>query len=441
MNYRRKLNFTECYSKVCHDYAQCTTNLMGMIQLTGPLKDEQLKLSLEWMQKRHPMLRSYLGESDNKYDYLKIDTKARHLPLQIIEREDEGQWEQVAEKSIGTPFTEEGRYLWRFHMLTGGDGKDATHDLIITFMHSISDGISIGSFFEELLDLLSSETQPPAAKILEPLPPIEETLRKTTTWPGFLIRNIGATLKYVTKKELNTLEKYVPLSQRKSRLIYREIDAGYLNALIERCREENTTLTGLLTGILALSVYKVTCSGKGNSRLKQITFTPVSLRGHSRPEIESEQIGCYVNFYRTTHILDANENLWDIARSYKDQLTKAIKNPGNMPPKSFSKGILIKSVASLDQGFMKNIFPYGIGVTNIGRVGFPLQNGPFKVKKFHFGTNRNLGDWLTLMHTSSVEDRLYLCFCFAEPLLSETSAEQIATNVVTSLLAIASNEN
>ncbi len=435
MSQKRTMGLTESYSKICHDHANCTTNLVGMIQLTGPLTADRIQQALTLMQKRHPVLRAFIANSDKKNDHLEIDDQPVTLPFHIISQESKNQWMDIVEQSIGTPFTQNDHYLWRLTLLNNKEDKTSTHTLIVTFLHSISDGLSVGTFFSELLDYLSQGQVPSLQDIksLPFLPPVEHMLKNTTSWTDFLTKNMLKFSEFITLNKLNTYEKFVPLEQRFTKLVYSEIDESTLDKLLLMCRNENTTLTGLLTATLALAVYNVTVKPNSSRKLKQLTFTPVSTRKYCDPEINNDQMGCFVNFYQTKHIINKKQNLWKLARSYKHQLDKAIEDPGNMPPKQFSKNILVKSLASFNSGLTKNIFTYGIGVTNIGRIELPLQSNSLQVTKFYFGTNRNLGDWLTLLHVATVENRLFLSFCHAVPLLSETAATKIADEVVSIL--------
>ena len=70
-------------------------------------------------------------------------------------------------------------------------------------------------------------------------------------------------------------------------------------------------------------------------------------------------------------------------------------------------------------------FHLGAGVTNYGVLDLPVKYGPLHLKGFFSGASRHWGDWLTLLHTTTVGGKLYSCFCYEEPLLSGNSAALI----------------
>ncbi len=181
MSQKRKMGLTESYSKICHDHGNCTTNLMGMIQLTGPLTVDRTQQALALMQRRHPVLRAFIANSDTKNDYLEIDDKPGTPPFHVIAHKTENQWMDVVEQNMCSPFTKEEHYLWRLTLLPGKDDGATPHELVVTFLHSISDGISVGSFFSELLDHLSQDQVPTLQEVksLPFHPPVEDMLKKT----------------------------------------------------------------------------------------------------------------------------------------------------------------------------------------------------------------------------------------------------------------------
>ena len=430
----RALGLSEYYSKFCHDNARGTTKLMGVLQIEGRLSAENVKKSLHGMQKRQPMLRVGFGKPVVGEDVLQVDKVPNHLPIKIISREHDTQWQEIYETDMNIPMASHGSYLWRFTLLYGGDDVDALHELIVQFHHVVSDGISVAAFFKQLLKGMNVKA---GDDPLPFLPAVEELIPESPRWWTFLRKKIMSSFQFFTLKQLNKYETHVPLSQRSTRLLYREVDEKNLSALINACRKADTTLTGLITAVLSKSVFKLTHKRK---RLKQITYTPVSLRKKCKPHVPEDQIGCFVNFYQTTHLLKRGISVWDIARAYKEQLSNAMADSGNLSPRKFSKNQLNKFIASMNSGMLKNVFPYGIGVTNIGVADFSKHSKALQIRQFHFSTNRNLGDWLTLLHTSSVNGRLFLCFCFCDPLVGMDLANKLADDVATVLNAIANGK-
>jgi hypothetical protein len=154
--------------------------------------------------------------------------------------------------------------------------------------------------------------------------------------------------------------------------------------------------------------------------------------------VEKERIGCFVDFIESTLAFDHDTPLWELARSYRKQLMDGIEYGGHMPT-YYSKPLAMNIFSSMGKGMLKNIFQYGIGVTNIGRVNLQAHSEPFSITCFSFCTGRQWGDWMILLHTATVENTLYFCFCFAEPLISREVVDLIADQVVSQLSSMNSN--
>jgi hypothetical protein len=436
---KRKLGLTEFYSKFCHDHAGGTTLLSGMIRVQGPLSSALAEKALHMMQKRHAVLRSYFTESSREGDYLAVDETPGILPFTILPHEGEEHWKEVIEKSSMNMFSEKDRYLWRVVFLGGSGVSNGLHEMIVTFHHAIADGISIESFFGQFLEycrLVFNDTTP-EIDTLPLIPSVEELLVKKISWGGFLFSMISSSIKLIKyRKHLNRYERFVPLHERRPRNIYREInDIQSLN-LNTLCRENNTTLTGLLSAVLTKSVYNV--KKNSNTKAVQLLITPVNVRERCNPVVDKEHIGCFVDFIESTLAFDNDTPLWELARSYKKQLMDGIEYGGHMPT-YYSKPLAMNIFSNMGKGMLKNVFQYGIGVTNIGRVNLKAHSEPFSVDYFSFCTGRQWGDWMILLHTATIENTLYLCFAFAEPLISRETVDRIADQFVSRLSSMNSN--
>ena len=266
---------------------------------------------------------------------------------------------------------------------------------------------------------------------------MEELLVKKIIWGGFLFSMISSSIKLIKyRKHLNRYERFVPLHERRPRNIYREInDIQSLN-LNSLCRENNTTLTGLLSAVLTKSVYNV--KKNCNAKAIQLLITPVNVRERCNPVVEKERIGCFVDFIESTLAFDNDTPLWELARSYRKQLMDGIEYGGHMPA-YYSKPLAMNIFSNMGKGMLKNVFQYGIGVTNIGRVNLKAHSEPFSVACFSFCTGRQWGDWMILLHTATLENTLYLCFAFAEPLISRKTVDRIADQFVSRLSSMNSN--
>jgi len=430
MNKERKLGFGEGYSKFCHDYAAGTTILSGVVQVRGALKAQTVREALSIVQLRHPMLRAGFMDKEDDFDYFTFDEEPKTLPLTVMDRSGRDDWIDFHQKEYLTPFTDADDYLWRTTFLQNKEDESGEHELVASFHHSTSDGISLASFFKDFLYCCRclADGENPDVKSLPITPSGEELLNLGTSWPAWIARNAVAAAFYLLEEnKLYGYEAHAPLQLRRTRHVYHELDREYLPLLIALCKANGVTITALFSGVLMKACNEILGTEKGKSR--QIAFTPFSLRKRFDPPLGNEHLGLYVGFVNTKYRVGPKNTVWDLAARFGEQLEKGIQRDIRMPGE-FRKSLGRRFLTSFDKGLLKDVFQYGVGVTNIGAIDISARQGPFEITRIHFGTCRNWGDWLMLVHTSSLDGKLFFCSCYTEPLLGRDAAEKIMSRFV-----------
>ncbi len=434
----RAMGFTEYYSKFCHDKAGGTTNLVGMTRVTGPLDREVLNRALGIIGECHPSLRSSLNESPQGDAMIEVEDRLLYTPFVVRDRDSAEDWITCFENDMQAPFKRQ-ELPWRVTLLQGGVRQEGAKEIVASFHHSLSDGISLATFFGCLLQcccLIGQGREPGIAKA-QPLPALEDMLAKKMGWSAFLARKLALSRKQTLtlRKHLYRYEESVPLKHRRSRILPCELDPEQLERLLFMCRHKGTTLTGLLTASLMISVCRVMDKSGNARKCKHITMTPVSLRNRCAPEVGLHQLGCYVGFAQTTHSFDAETDVWRLARLFNRELQR-FNRRGILPPKRYSRKTVDLMLHAMEKGMFKDVFQYGVGVTNIGRLPYNVDFGTLQLEAFHFGTCRRWGDWMTLLHCSTLRGRLFLNFCYADPLISPRSMTYIKDVLLTILHSI-----
>jgi hypothetical protein len=435
---QRELGYTETHFKIVNDLA-ATGVIVAMIRVAGPLTVDMVRSALESLQIRHPVLRAYFGHSGDECDYLEVDEESVKIPLDVRKRTVDGQWLEVFEEYLGLRFAEGERYLWRSTLLTSESGKRDDHELVAAFSHSIMDGVSVGSLYGEFMDYcdLICGGEQPDVQSFSLSPAVEDLVTRQASWPAFVERVVelwGAQIIRMSEY-LGRYEQIVPPERRRNKTLFCEFEEGQLEKLIHLCRENRTTLTSLLSAALMIAVSEVNIGKDQEGRSKQVAVTARSLRDSCEPVIGKERLGCYIDLVPTTHAFDDDTSLWEIAFSYKSQLVQFMERDIGLPPR-FSKPDVIKMFSSHEAAPFRDAFHWGLGITNIGLLDYPANRGPFTVKKLHFCTSDILGAFLMKLHALSMEDRLFCCLSYVEPLLSEKTARAIAANFVSVLESI-----
>lgn len=423
MTQTRNLGMGETYVKFAYDNANGTTGVSAVVQLSGPITADLIKKSLTFLQARHPLLRASFSPSGDSFI---IDEQATELPLSIMDRDHPEKWKQIYEQHLNEPFALKAGYLWRAAYLCNKNDYQGEHELIVSFHHAIIDGWSIGIFYRDMLNYarMILEGQIPKVDLLPLLPNTDVLQKKEVSWEQYTVGNkIGMNELMKIADQLYSYERNVTLMERSTRFLIQESDENELHKMLDKARENNATLTSLLSAALLLAVFRVKGDTNGRGQV-QVSMTPVNMRNNCNPIIGPDHIGPYVSAINTFHFTDQNTALWELARSFKDSSIKAVEEQIYMP-RDFDRQAYIQMLSGMGQGPLVGKYTLGAAVTNYGVIDLPVAYGPILIKHFYSGAARHAGDWLILLHMATIDDKLSYCFCYENPLLSIKNAEKI----------------
>lgn len=414
----RELGLSESYSCFCHDEAAGTTNLVGYLSASGDLDKNKILNSLNGLIKKHHTLRSQIEKHPKKHK-IKIHPEIQHLPFNYTETKN-CHWQEVIEKHQSTLF-DNSEYNWRLEVIK----EDNNFHIFICFHHAISDGKSTAIFLSELLEGCEGEQEIASERHL--LPAIETLLQRKISWLGFIFKMLTSSRKYIVlNKHIQKYENKAELEHRTAKNKHLTISSDKLNRLITKCKNEGTSLTALLTAILLKSIESLEL-GSDKDIKRHLIFTNIDVRNKCQPQIPKDQLGCFVDLAETQEIIKPELTIWEIAKNYRKNLLRALDKPGKLP-QTFNQGVFHKMLRSFDQGFLQHKFHYGAGVTNIGKIDYFSNLKSISLNRFHFATSRVWGDWMILLHIATVNEQAFLSFSYADPLLSNASADKLIHN-------------
>jgi hypothetical protein len=105
------------------------------VELRGHLGECQLRIALQRVQAKHPLLRCVVDDSSGRPCFAVRDDPAP-LALRVVDRSNENQWEEEVRREWITPFNGAVAGLVRLTWLRGFD----VHNLVVSAHHCICDG-------------------------------------------------------------------------------------------------------------------------------------------------------------------------------------------------------------------------------------------------------------------------------------------------------------
>lgn len=215
------------------------------IKLAGSLEEARLREALARVQAKHPLLRCVIEESASGPQFV-LQEKPQPIPLRMIERKGEGDWQFEVRREWTTPFRADSEPLIRMVWLY----SDGIHELMLIGHHCICDGHSGINLLRELLSIYDQPEQ--NLRPYDTLSGAEDIVPSTVQRSSGFRRHVrrkaamlrlGISLKQFLSRGATAL-KIAPDQMYFHRW---RIDRDPLLALIERCREEEVTVLAAMS--------------------------------------------------------------------------------------------------------------------------------------------------------------------------------------------------
>ncbi|MBW4670276.1 MAG: hypothetical protein KME60_23400 [Cyanomargarita calcarea GSE-NOS-MK-12-04C] len=424
MNYpNRKLGLIENLFDIIHD-------LGGMIdvnvaRIEGSITPVILQQALDLLQKRHPMLQFHIVKlEDGAYFQSKGTTK---IPLRVIDKQNENQWLQIAEDELHEKFPNDTSPLCRVTLLSSAE--NSISEIIATFHHAITDGISCMLFIDELLSYcqkIAADEDIPLFVTMQLLPALENLIDSSLTSKNNIVEE--QTKEVIPTPQL-IIEEEAPISDRRTCLVPRILNKEMTIMLINRCKQEETTVHGALCAAMLSAVAENAFTGTINLSCG----SNVNLRQSCQPEVATNYIGCFISIVEEIHTLEENTKFWDLARECKSKISHSI-----------SLGIPINRICDaklqyVNQDMILEISKHQMGrkntieLSNRGKFNVAKKYGELKLKELYFATGQHLVGGSFWLGVVTFHEQLFCTFAHIVPLVSTKTAELLADSVMVNI--------
>ena len=285
-------------------------------------------------------------------------TNQAEIPVRLVKRVDEYQWQQEVEQELAYPFDWSKAPLARVVLLKGSDASD----IIITCDHIIADGKSVIFLLRDILQAIES----PGKRLL-PLSPKQsyEKMVKSEKDAQALFFTPSRSIA-IKPKILKNFRPYIHTwSLSKEETI----------TLINKSSQAQTSVHAAICAAFLLTIAErrvLHSNPRESAALK--CLSPIDIRKFL-PLIE-EDFGYYFTTLVTTSTITPSPPFWELARSIKEQLNQKM-----IPEKIFAHLPDIKGFASAlpDNKSVVNTMEatngHDILITNLGQLAIPHQYG------------------------------------------------------------------
>ncbi len=435
LSVERKLGSVENLFHIIHE-------LGGMIdvniaRIEGNVQPNILQKALLLLQHRYPLLRvNIIDLKDGAYF---SSENIQRIPLQVITKTDESQWLQIAESELHKRFSIPFHPLCRITLLKSSL-RDGISEIIVTFHHAISDGVSCLTFLDNLLiyyqKIVSQEEIDNSISLAFPAP-IEESIDRERV-------NYNQTKEPKTEEKSDSfspqliIETQASLHERRTRIITRIINSKTLVNLEQQCQTQRTTIHGALWAATLLATKTISNFGEP---LHLACSSNLNLRKYSHPEIDSNNLGCFFSSVENIYTVTKNIEFWELARDCQQKFEMG-------KGQTINNLINTKRLANFTKLNLENILEQNstgrtktINISNRGKFNLAKNYGQLKIQEIYFTVGQHILGPCLWLGAVTFHEKLCLSLAHVTPLISSKTMNDFADSVVTILKKVASPQH
>ncbi|NMO16406.1 hypothetical protein HPC49_09605 [Pyxidicoccus fallax] len=380
------------------------------LRLEGPLTFAIVQRALRLLQQEHTLLQARITSVEGRLHY-EVDPNLR-IPARQVERTGPDQWREVIREELNASLaSSEG--LMRVSYVPAGAGT-ALHDVVIKSHHGIMDAAAMMRVYGRLMELCGElaagkEPAPVAARPISP--PTTELLPLKGLALGlkkarFMAHMMGTMM--TKKPRPMPITEFAPVEQQQSSFEHLRLPVDVLAPLVERAREERSSVTAALAAAMLLTIREG-LPGEGPMNLAWLS--PLSYRNAIQSEFADPShlafafgTGMFVN------AVDAKGTFWELARATKSNIEDALASQLHYTTPHLAKMRL---------SFFEKEKPPAmvLSFSNMGTFQVADHFGPLTLREIQFTPAiRGFGP-LWVVHAYTYRDELYIHLGFAQPLL------------------------
>lgn len=417
----RRLGYWETFKKLTHDLSFNSESIAAGIELQGDVSFEKLKKALKKIVAAQALLRARII-SEGKDNFFSFDVNFDDLPILRKQATSANAWLELVDEQMNQPFPID-QYLWRFTLLEPVHGERQNFAIVCSFHHSISDGISVMAFFDQVLAYYANEDDSFLYTTNSEPTSVEARLKRHWPLERYKSEMPSSSVSFTAAP----YQKFARLTQRATKTLAVYLTPDLSDQLQAYAQKIKSTSHNLLAANMLISAHKILA--------RPITLnmsTPVSLRDFCDPKINKNEIGCFVSVVNTIYEnIDSASTLRELAGEYQQKLIKAVPKYIRLPQAYEVREVI--DIYGLDKLAEKTKFDLALAITDIKETNLKNRYGALTITNQIAGVNLNYGLVTMLLGVGIFDGRFMLCFNYVEPLISKNWAQHFINVFVENL--------
>ncbi|MFG1933175.1 condensation domain-containing protein [Mycobacterium sp. NPDC048908] len=304
--------------------------------------EKQVRTALSAIQRRHPLLSVHVEDRpSSRLGFYRTDSVA---PIDLTVHESSRPWQSFATAELAHPFDRSTAPLMRAVLVNHRAGST----ILLTFDHTIADGISSITVLSDLVDALNGKISAPR----DVPAPLEDIVAQTLSCADTPRSDASCDPRMAEPRSIRPFDGTHPEIHTVA------LDTADTARLVDRCRAERTTVHAAL--IAAASRAHATLSDKEFVRV----LSPINVR----PMIGA--VGDCVDYFTCTVTgmtpWDGTA-LWEQARAMTGELAIARSEAGVAATSSMIKqAVNVDAECAVPEQLFTQIMPFELMISNLG---------------------------------------------------------------------------
>lgn len=415
---RRRLIIGE---RIMYVDAETPLNCVFVAKIKGTVLLENLRIALEKIQQKHPLLRTRIREDSAGVPHFVSSNSLSAIPMRIVERLTEEDWQQESRVEWKTLFDGEALPMARLVWIKGSE----VSELLLVCPHCICDGTGFVALMSEMLQLLDHPEQE-----LVPYPPfnsIEELLSASfKSSPVKVLKTkafaVLARLFFFFRSAKNIHPK------GEGYLLSWKLTVTETSALAAACKDAGVTMHAALC-VAFLEAFQLVRGTKARGKV----ICPVDVR-HFVEEIKGDALFAFAPIAELSLPKENEKDFWTKATELKTELKRkisAMKMHELLVMSEYFHGSvnkMLKHLKATDGG-------HDLTLSNMGRLSIAENYDSFKVETLY---SPNVGfPWrnANTLVVSTFKKRMDFTFLSNDSFLPEEEAKAIRDQAMELLMA------
>lgn len=345
-------------------------NCVFAVTLEGRLQQERIEAAFARLLVKHPLLRAAIREDEPQRPYFEIAATAPKAVVEVLSRQGNEDWMQVAMAQWQQPFDYRQAPLMRVCWLKG----ETVSDLVIVLPHCICDGGTIVNLMRELLAGIAGQDQPagsyPSFSFVSELVAQEQLPGKGALLKARLLSGVaGGVLSLLTRNKMVA-------TGRQHYMVRWSVDRELSQQLISACKAAGTSVQAAL-GTAFLQAFGSVLGAQAKNKL----ICPVDIR-KAVPGIKEDMMFAFAPVVELRGAVKAAGAFWEEARRMKQELQQKV---GKLKPNHLL--VLTEYFHPAADKMLKHLRStpgsHDVTLSNMGKINIPVAYNGFMLKRVY----------------------------------------------------------